>query len=196
MWLMLLLVTLQNPLCDGTTYSVDVVVEGQGYWSRVDVVLHWTPALGTPQIEDFDGLSIGWPDDLDSLNQNLNDGDGFLVANTQGSHAGKICTLRFDVVGQIMGTPLYIRHVGGRYARTQIFAHNDLSGIDTKPFVVEGDANCDGTLNYTDVDAFVSVMMGDTEACCPIWNCDLNYDGYVDYRDVDLFIALLGANVL
>ena len=60
-----------------------------------------------------------------------------------------------------------------------------------------GDLNCDGALDFADIDPFVLALAGQSayEAAYPScrWlGADANGDGSVDYDDVDAFVALLG----
>ncbi len=54
-----------------------------------------------------------------------------------------------------------------------------------------GDTNCDGNIDFNDIDPFVAALSGG--ACCDGtgYNCDINGDGQVDFNDIDPFVALL-----
>jgi hypothetical protein len=54
-----------------------------------------------------------------------------------------------------------------------------------------GDMNCDGLINFDDIDVFVAILGGAT--ACNSYNADVNGDGGVDFSDIDPFVALLGA---
>lgn|GEM_PF-6552999 len=61
-----------------------------------------------------------------------------------------------------------------------------------------GDLNCDGLLNFDDIDAFVLALGGQAgyEAAWPDcrWqNADCNGDGSVDFDDIDAFVSVLSA---
>ena len=62
-----------------------------------------------------------------------------------------------------------------------------------------GDMNCDGILNYADIDPFVQALScpGGNPACwdpaCPWLNGDCNEDGTVNYADIDPFVARLAS---
>ena len=64
---------------------------------------------------------------------------------------------------------------------------------------VSGDANCDGDVDFFDIDAFVARLgcpTSDPNACntgCPWQNSDLDGDGDVDFFDLDPFVGSLGA---
>ena len=60
-----------------------------------------------------------------------------------------------------------------------------------------GDLNCDGVVDYADIDPFVEAL-----SCvggvnwpydCPWTNADCNGDGEVNYDDIDAFVALIGS---
>jgi len=61
-----------------------------------------------------------------------------------------------------------------------------------------GDLNCDGLVNFDDIDPFV-LSLGDAEGyhaaypCCRHENADCNGDGAVDFDDIDAFVAVLGS---
>lgn len=59
-----------------------------------------------------------------------------------------------------------------------------------------GDLNCDGVVDYGDIDPFVLALSGKAayEGATPACNwhlADINGDGNVDYGDIDAFVALL-----
>ncbi len=63
-----------------------------------------------------------------------------------------------------------------------------------------GDANCDGAINWRDIDFLVAAMAGQPAwramfapdlPTCPLWNCDVNADWTVR-RDIDPFVRLMG----
>ncbi len=59
------------------------------------------------------------------------------------------------------------------------------------PAGCRGDMNCDGVIDFADIDAFVAVLSGG--ACCDptSFNCDVNGDSAVNFDDIDPFVALL-----
>lgn len=67
---------------------------------------------------------------------------------------------------------------------------------------VPGDANCDGAVDFFDIDAFVAALTGEAAwqsfltnsgyaTDCPYSNNDANGDGGVDFFDIDPFVTLL-----
>jgi len=66
----------------------------------------------------------------------------------------------------------------------------------TTPFVT-GDTNCDGVVDFDDIDSFVLALSGQSgyEAeypDCRWLNGDCDLDGDVDFDDIEAFVALLG----
>lgn len=60
-----------------------------------------------------------------------------------------------------------------------------------------GDPNCDGAVNFDDIDPFLLALSGGAayEAAyphCRRLNGDCNRDGTVDFDDIDAFVAALG----
>ncbi len=71
-----------------------------------------------------------------------------------------------------------------------------LSGTIAVPTQIRGDMNCDGVVNFNDIDGFVVALVGEAayEAAYP--NCahiqaDTSQDMSVDFGDIDSFIAAL-----
>ena len=72
------------------------------------------------------------------------------------------------------------------------------------PPLCAGDVNCDGVVDYGDIDYFVAALscVGGDPSCwppggvpvdCPWLNGDCNGDGNVTYADIDPFVARIGA---
>ena len=74
------------------------------------------------------------------------------------------------------------------------------------PTICRGDCNCDGAINFADIDWFVLALgnnvagwtqhyrdtHGGTAPPCSFVNCDVNGDGSVTFADIDPFVARLG----
>jgi hypothetical protein len=59
-----------------------------------------------------------------------------------------------------------------------------------------GDCNCDGLVNFADINSFVRAII-DGEYCDEIgWNADLNNNGQVGFEDINPFVALLTTGTL
>lgn len=66
----------------------------------------------------------------------------------------------------------------------------------TLPALCPGDTNCDGTVNFKDIDPFVTALGGPANwpyLDCPWLNADANADGNVTFKDIDPFVARLGS---
>ncbi len=66
----------------------------------------------------------------------------------------------------------------------------------TPPSVLRGDTNCDGVLNFFDIDPFVLALFDPAAYAaaypdCEIASADLNADGQVNFFDIDPFVAAL-----
>lgn len=68
----------------------------------------------------------------------------------------------------------------------------DMAFVLTAPGCV-GDANCDGKIDFYDIDPFVAVLSGGTP--CNFYNVDMDGDGDVDFFDIDPFVAILSSGV-
>jgi hypothetical protein len=64
--------------------------------------------------------------------------------------------------------------------------------VTCAPVVCPGDVNCDGVVNFFDIDPFVTVLGGGTIPGCPPEAADVDGDGDVDFFDIDPFIGRLG----
>ncbi len=57
------------------------------------------------------------------------------------------------------------------------------------PPACPGDMNCDGFVNFGDINPFVAILNGATP--CSFANADVNGDGRIDFGDINPFVALL-----
>ncbi len=62
---------------------------------------------------------------------------------------------------------------------------------------VPGDLNCDGVVNFSDINPFVLALTDPAGYAaafpgCNLLNADINGDGVVDFSDINPFVALLG----
>ncbi len=76
---------------------------------------------------------------------------------------------------------------------------DDIHLVPGAPSGCRGDANCDGTINWRDIDYFVAGQNDNVSAWealftgpppCPFANNDVNEDGTVNWRDIDPFVAV------
>ncbi len=71
----------------------------------------------------------------------------------------------------------------------------------TTPSACLGDGNCDGIINWRDIDFLIAAQNDNTSAwaalfpapgpSCSIQSLDTNIDGHINWRDIDPFIALM-----
>jgi hypothetical protein len=71
-----------------------------------------------------------------------------------------------------------------------------LGSIVVRPAIRRGDMNCDGVLNFRDINPFVLRLTDPSayEAAQPACNgdsADMNADGVVDFRDINPFVELM-----
>ncbi len=83
---------------------------------------------------------------------------------------------------------------------------DDVFTVAEGPAGCPGDADCNGTVDFDDIDYFVAglsgeqawidlhVVMNGTPPTCQFGNCDANSDGSVDFDDIDAFVALIGSD--
>ncbi len=65
-------------------------------------------------------------------------------------------------------------------------------GFQCAPAICVGDVNCDGVVNFFDIDPFVAVLSGNPIPGCPPAAADTDGDGDVDFFDIDPFVERLG----
>jgi carboxypeptidase T len=129
-------------------------------------------------------------------------GQGFYVDDIYPVAAwGNIVTLgsnitdtSFDITGRTPGDYYYrvrgsnVAHGWGDYCA--------LSMTHVETNVLSGDLNCDGTVDFGDINPFV-LILADPAAWqaahpdCPWQNGDINGDGTVDFADINPFVGLL-----
>jgi hypothetical protein len=74
-----------------------------------------------------------------------------------------------------------------------------VTGDVTDGALIRGDMNCDGLVNFDDIDAFVLALTGydayhAVYPACEWLQADCNADGQVDFADIDAFIVRLSGN--
>ncbi len=72
-----------------------------------------------------------------------------------------------------------------------------VTGAVTEGALVRGDINCDGVIDFMDIDAFVLALSDPAGYAAAYPDCnwlsaDCNGDGTVDFADINAFVALLG----
>jgi hypothetical protein len=95
-----------------------------------------------------------------------------------------------------------MRTTGGTFALSGTIGQPDASGAltggtfrltggfwSTAALVCKGDMNCDGVVDFKDINPFVAILSGSTP--CNAGNADTNNDGVIDFKDINPFVALL-----
>ena len=95
--------------------------------------------------------------------------------------------------------------IGGTFASVDVFGTNNPTFVDYQQHLVRvlvssnvvGDMNCDGVVNFNDINPFVLALTGQAAynvqyPNCNWLNADCNADGSVNFADIDPFVALLG----
>jgi hypothetical protein len=93
----------------------------------------------------------------------------------------------FDTSGQSCGVD-----VSGGYA----YVADDQSGLTILAVHIPADLNCDGRVDFGDINPFVLALSNpggysQTYPQCHLINADINGDGTVDFGDINPFVALL-----
>jgi len=105
--------------------------------------------------------------------------------------------------GTTVYSKFFSRNEGGSSYRPQLVISYQL---DPTPTICRGDCNCDGSVNFADIDWFVLALgnnvagwtqhyrdtHGGAAPPCNFVNCDINGDGSVTFADIDPFVARLG----
>ncbi len=97
--------------------------------------------------------------------------------------------------------PWSVSSVVGFNDRDEILANGEYHGYSVASVVFPtkaGDLNCDGVVDFFDIDPFVAALGGQVSYDAAYPNCnwpsaDANDDGVVDFFDIDPFVALLGS---
>ncbi len=71
-----------------------------------------------------------------------------------------------------------------------------LIGYPYEPIIAVGDMNCDGPVNFDDIDGFVAALVGEENYYINVPQCDFTAadcdgDGFVSFDDIDAFVELL-----
>lgn len=100
----------------------------------------------------------------------------------------------------IMGVYSFRLNANGSFTQNGPIA--DTGGIAPRsiavwePLILRGDVNCDGAVDFRDINPFVLLLTNPdawhaTYPGCPMINGDINGDGVVDFRDINPFVLLL-----
>jgi hypothetical protein len=159
----------------GITFTFHADVLGQ-FPSHAGVV--WTDGGNNIHFEPFDANGV-------SLGQ-------LTGSHADGSHGGTTAEDRF--YGAV--------HTAGGISRIHIW--NDSGGIEVDHLqyglgsgIELGDLNCDGVVNFDDINPFILALSDPAGYAaaypgCDILSGDCNGDGAVNFDDINAFVALLG----
>lgn len=155
-------------------------------------------------------MKPGWVKSFDGDPQGTIDDDGSSIYGTDPGFVdaqSQDFTLKADSKCIDQGGPLsdgvpsehepaaeYVRHQQGRSRRIH-GAAADIGAFEYAP-TARGDLNCDGGINFEDIDPFVSALISQREyerdyPACEWTNGDINRDGGVDFADIDGFVDCL-----
>ena len=164
----------------GTFYFADAMNPG-GAFRSTDAGLSWTNTGFTAAIQDVE-CDLREPNTLYIMQQNstrvlksTNGGATFTAFNTGLASAG---------------TPMELSIAPGKL----LLATS--SGVYLYRLTRPGDLNCDGAVNFDDINPFVQVLSDPAGwqqqyPGCPLLNGDCNGDGLVNFDDINAFVALL-----
>ena len=189
--------------------------------SAMDVILSWDPAvlqlLGTDNggPYPYGWLFSGFSNDqgLDGLNNTWTDGNALYTALAQLSNPPVpawappegllVVNFKFKILR--VGTPTAVALLPslGLYSHTVVYdgftpgliVTGTLSPVSVLPLAT-GDLNCDGVINFRDINPFVLILSNPSQwqatyPGCDFDNGDINCDGSVNFRDINPFVALL-----
>ncbi len=60
--------------------------------------------------------------------------------------------------------------------------------------ICRGDCNCDGVIDFDDINPFVDALSGGTP--CSVENCDVNDDGVIDFNDINPLVDALSSGAV
>ena len=95
--------------------------------------------------------------------------------------------------------------MGGTFGSVLVFGTNEPTSVSYQQHIISlavgapsmpGDLNCDGAVNFNDINPFVLALSDPNGYAaaypnCNIMNGDVNGDGHVDFQDINPFVALL-----
>jgi hypothetical protein len=189
--------------------------------AALDVVLQWDPTrlllldVQDPGPYPYAWLFSGFPNDsqLDNLNGTWTDGNtaysaysqlGGVPASAVPAPGLLVKTFTFRVLTVQGATTVTMPRTFGRYSKTMVY-DGQVAGLDItgtlSPGVVTpgttGDTNCDGAIDFRDINPFVLALSSPTSWMAQYPGCnflasnDMNCDGLVDFRDINPFVAIL-----
>ena len=69
-------------------------------------------------------------------------------------------------------------------------------GVAAGPAICPGDTNCDGQVDFADINPFVDALVGGVYCDGTGHNADVNGNGGVGFEDINPFVELLTTNTL
>ncbi len=183
----------------------------------VTAILNWDPntlrLISRIDNGPYAWLSSEFPNDIDNLNDTWLDGSAYYEAYAQLGNPAyatpgglKIVTFHFRKLRVGTPTPITTPAVAGLYTKTlvlsgvvpniDILAPDGLANVTPIPGA-RGDINCDGVIDFFDIDPLVAAFGGQAYfntlyPGCNWFNSDVNCDGNVTFFDIDPWVALLG----
>ncbi len=183
----------------GSPFSVDGYSPSHVKVGRAGEYLVWSDAwTAAARTASFDGagapvstgygFSVGIQGALGGL-QTL--GDLLFITDTSDGATG-VYSLTVNANGS------FTQH--GPMVSTGGITPRALAAWAPPPVVCRGDANCDESITWRDIDYFVAAMNDNESAwqalfggapACLFANCDVDGDGHVNWRDIDPFVAVM-----
>ena len=117
----------------------------------------------------------------------------FAAPATDGTYTFQLANALANVLDSV-GTPPAFSPVSAATVDSAAGSFNFTVGGPTD---IVGDANCDGNVDFFDIDPFVTALVGGQSAWEATFGCDyltvndINQDGTVDFFDIDPFVNLL-----
>ncbi|MEW6250509.1 MAG: hypothetical protein AB1716_07665 [Planctomycetota bacterium] len=190
--------------------KVDLTGPAIGQGTNVKVEIYVAGHNGPIVVSNFtwtsDGRAIANSTPVLCFNDTeVGQGGMMLMANAPITNIEPMPPLPFTEV-QGLGTPMVLltgatlppgHGAGDRFGVVQV---ESVPGLGEEFFVqtqwlpapaCPGDANCDGRIDFEDINPFVAVLSG-AQPCRPE-NCDINGDGRIDFEDINPFVEVLGS---
>ena len=120
----------------------------------------------------------------------------FLAPSTSGTYVFRLQRAVANVLEEVQPAPAISPVIG---ATIEDLSSAELSFTVDGPALCAGDLNCDGIVDFDDIDPFVAALgcQGGDPNCwdpvCPWLNGDCNDDESVNFDDIDPFVARIGA---
>ncbi len=194
----------ENALLDVT----DVVTELESFENLASTTLQqWFPAQPVPEAQGqtgqgFDGgQAFAWRTLVFRVDRALETVtitiDGFEIATVAcGGELGATCNL--DGLVRMMYVEVFASIASEPEFQFGLFDNlvvEELCEVGGGDLI--GDSNCDGTVDFFDIDPFVTALVSGQAVWETQFDCDfavvndINEDGVVDFFDIDPFVALL-----